>query len=83
MLKIIVDDHQTSVETHSSFAGLCAELGQVTHSIYTSLAASDPEIAQQFRELMTAFMVDEDSPCWTAPMPKGAKSQTIIVQEEQ
>lgn len=81
MLKIIIDDCSTSIETHSSFAGLCAELGEVIHAIYTSLAASDPEVAQQFRELMTASLVDEDSPCWTAPVSKGTKSQTIIVRE--
>ena len=82
MLKLEVDGPKTTIAFIGDLGEICSSLGKAINHVYHSFGQRNPDLAEAFRDVMTALFTDPDSPLWTEKI-SGTGVALVDIKEEE
>lgn len=80
MIRLEINENKTTVAFDGDVACLCKDTLQLINHLYVAMSHKDHQMAGMFRYIVTAGMIDENSPVWDISK-SGVTGTTIIMDK--
>lgn len=68
---------------HMDIEEMAAEIGYLTHNIYSTLMRQSPPTARLFRELMLVAIAGPDTPTWDASPAQPGRVEVVVAKPRE
>lgn len=82
MLKAEIDGGSVHLEGSGGLEDVIRDVAQIVGAIHVQMMTADPEAASEFRRVVTAMLVDHESPVWEMSPAASGVACVIPVEVE-